>query len=226
MAQNWQDPGFAEQWDARHLTGNPARAEHLALLREMLIDVPPGDVLDLGCGSGLVALMILQTLPQARLFGIDWSPPMLDLARERLHGLGSRFHLAEGDLRRLAEVIAPSACSAAVAVQSFHHLTQAEYRAAAGWTFEHLAPGAWFVIIDRLAIPSERLYTPFRRTRARQGQAPNPERWSDYLDWLEANGDRPLAVQQILPILEEAGFMAACLDVRADRGMLVARRPG
>ena len=44
-------------------------------------------------------------------------------------------------------------------------------------------------------------------------------------DWLEANGDRPLPVQSILRLLEEAGFQAAALDVRGDRGMLMGRRP-
>jgi hypothetical protein len=54
---------------------------------------------------------------------------------------------------------------------------------------------------------------------------PNPPDWSGYLEWLEVNGDRPLPVQRILTLLEEAGFQAAALDVRGDRGMLVGRRP-
>jgi hypothetical protein len=47
----WQDPAFAEAWDARHLTGNPARAEHLSLLLAILDQVGDGWILDLGCGS-------------------------------------------------------------------------------------------------------------------------------------------------------------------------------
>jgi hypothetical protein len=39
------------------------------------------------------------------------------------------------------------------------------------------------------------------------------------------NGDRPLPVQGILRLLEEAGFQAAALDVRGDRGMVIGRRP-
>ena len=59
MAKNWQDPAFAEAWDARHLVGNPARAEHLSLLLTILEEVASGWILDLGCGSGLIAQMVL-----------------------------------------------------------------------------------------------------------------------------------------------------------------------
>ena len=97
-----------------------------------------------------------------------------------------------------------------------------------GGTLDVRSPGArgWFFIIDRLAIPSEQLYQAFFATRQHQDQVPNPEAWSGYLEWLASNSDRPLTVQAILSLLDQAGFLAAALDVRADRGMLIARRPG
>jgi trans-aconitate methyltransferase len=220
----WQDPAFAEAWDSRHLTGNPARAEHLSLLLAILEDVEDGWILDLGAGSGLVAQMVLDKKPQARLFGVDSSTAMLDLAKDRLARFGERVRLAQGDLTALDSLDAPRECSAAIAVQSLHHLDEAPYRAAVRWTFDHLAPGGWFFIIDRLAVPSQTLYTAFCALRERQGQSPNPPDWSGYLEWLEVNGDRPLAVQGILRLLEEAGFQSAALDVRGDRGMLIGRR--
>jgi trans-aconitate 2-methyltransferase len=221
----WQDPGFARAWDQRHLTGNPSRAEHLAILLDVLGSVEPGVILDLGCGSGLVAAMVLESVPGTSVFGVDSSPPMLALARERLERFEARFHWAKGDLRGLESVDAPMGCRAAVAVQSLHHLAGDEYARATRWTFEHLAPGGWFFIIDRLAIPAESLYIAYHDVRARQDHSPNPSTFAGYLDWLEANGDRPLAVQTILGLLEHAGFTAAALEVRADRGMLIARRP-
>ena len=225
MAQNWQDPAFAEAWDARHLAGNPARAEHLSLLLAALEQVEDGWILDLGIGSGLVAQMVLDQNAMARVFGLDSSAAMLTLAKARLARYGERAKLSEGDLTSLDRVDAPTKCSAAIAVQSLHHLEEAQYRAAVRWAFDHLAPGGWFFIIDRLAIPSETLYSAFHALRERQGQSPNPPDWSGYLKWLEVNGDRPLAVQAILRLLEEAGFQAAALDVRGDRGMLIGRRP-
>jgi len=220
----WQGPAFAQAWDARHLTGNPARAEHLALLRSLLGDVPEGWIVDLGCGSGLVAQMVLDRSAGARIFGVDSSAAMLELARDRLAPYGDRVRLAEGDLTAVNQVDAPSPCGAVIAVQSLHHLTEPEYASAARWSFAHLAPGGWFFIIDRLAIPSQALYSAFFVLRERQAQSPNPPGWSGYLEWLEANGDRPLSVQGILRVLDEAGFVATALDVRGDRGMLIGRR--
>ncbi|MEA2669629.1 MAG: hypothetical protein QOJ33_2563 [Chloroflexota bacterium] len=187
--------------------------------------VPAGWVLDLGCGSGLVAEMVLDRFQILTLFGLDSSTAMLGKAKDRLARFGERARLVEGDLTSLDRVEAPATCAAAIAVQSLHHLDEPHYRRTARWTFDHLAPGGWFFIIDRLAIPSETLYSTFHELRERQGQAPNPADWSGYLEWLEVNGDRPLPVQGILRLLEDAGFKAAALDVRGDRGMLVGRRP-
>jgi len=169
--------------------------------------------------------MVLDRSADARVFGLDSSAAMLGIAKDRLGRYGDRVELAEGDLTAQDRVDAPANCSAVVAVQSLHHLEEAQYRTAVRWTFEHLAPGGWFFIIDRLAIPWETLYSAFHALREHQGQSPNPPLWSGYLEWLEVNGDRPLPVQSILRVLEEAGFQAAALDVRGDRGMLIGRRP-
>jgi tRNA (cmo5U34)-methyltransferase len=194
-------------------------------LLAILGQVKGGWILDLGCGSGLVAEMVLDKSAGARIFGLDSSAAMLGIAKDRLARYGERVKLTEGDLIALDRVDAPANCSAVIAVQSLHHLEEAQYRTAVRWTLEHLAAGGWFFIIDRLAIPSETLYSAFYELRERQAQSPNPPDWSGYRDWLEANGDRPLPVQSILRLLEQAGFQAAALDVRGDRGMLIGRRP-
>jgi SAM-dependent methyltransferase len=225
MAQIWKDPAVAEAWDERHLSGNPARAVHLSLLLAILENVKGGWILDLGSGSGLVAQMVLDQDATAQVFGLDSSTAMLQISQARLARYGERVKLVEGDLTLLDRVQAPAPCSAAIAVQSLHHLAAPQYRATVRWTFDHLAPGGWFFIIDRLAIPAEALYSAFYQLRESQGQIPNPPDWPRYLEGLEVNGDQPLPVQAILHLLEEAGFQAAALDVRGDRGMLIGRRP-
>jgi trans-aconitate methyltransferase len=194
------------------------------LLDRILSDMAPGWILDLGCGSGLVAQMVLDRLPGARIFGVDSSSAMLALAGERLKPYGDRVRLVEGDLTAVKRIQAPAGCAAVIAVQSLHHLAEPEYAAAVAWTFDRLAPDGSFIIIDRLAIPSPALYAPYYELRDHQGQSPNPPDWAGYLEWLAANGDQPQSAQVILRLLEEAGFVAAALDVRGDRGMLVARR--
>ena len=43
-------------------------------------DLPPGDVIDLGCGDGAAAGALAERFPQRRLVGVDNSPAMLEKA--------------------------------------------------------------------------------------------------------------------------------------------------
>src|SRR2546421_9804708 len=108
MAQNWQDPAFAGQWDARHLAGNPARAEHLAILLSMMEEVPQGWVLDLGCGSGLVTQLVLDRSGGARIFGVGSAAAMLGLVHSLLASYGPLTRLAGGGLTSLDRDEPPS----------------------------------------------------------------------------------------------------------------------
>ncbi len=57
-------------------------------------DLPPGGVVDLGCGNGAVAEALSTRLPDRPLAGIDNSPAMLEKARET-----GRYHtLTEADV--------------------------------------------------------------------------------------------------------------------------------
>ena len=53
-------------------------------------------MLDVGCGSGRVGERVLDA-GASRYVGIDFSAPMLDLARQRLDRFGSKVELVEGD---------------------------------------------------------------------------------------------------------------------------------
>ncbi len=60
-------------------------------------------VLDLGTGSGAIALAIADERPGARVTGIDSSPDALALARENVCRLGLAVELREGGLETAAE---------------------------------------------------------------------------------------------------------------------------
>lgn len=53
-------------------------------------------VLDVGCGSGRVGESLLEA-GAAQYLGVDFSQPMIDLARERLARFGDRVQLVTGD---------------------------------------------------------------------------------------------------------------------------------
>jgi release factor glutamine methyltransferase len=55
-------------------------------------------VLDIGVGSGAIALALKDERPDARIVGVDVSPDALELARENAERLGLDVELREGDV--------------------------------------------------------------------------------------------------------------------------------
>ena len=76
-------------------------------LIECLLDIArenPGReeamILDMGTGSGNIAVAVARELPQSRVMAVDISPGAIAVAREniRLHGLSDRIQLLQSDL--------------------------------------------------------------------------------------------------------------------------------
>ncbi len=87
--------------DRRVLIPRP-ETEHLVELA-LELDLPPRPrILDLGTGSGCVAVTLACELPTARLVATDLSPAALAVARanSRRHGVDDRVRLAAADLAR------------------------------------------------------------------------------------------------------------------------------
>jgi release factor glutamine methyltransferase len=72
------------------------------LLVELALELQPGSVLDVGTGSGAIALAVADELPAASVLATDVYPETLDVARanaQRL-GLADRVSFATGSLPR------------------------------------------------------------------------------------------------------------------------------
>ena len=90
--------GLAPTWQTR------IGPHHLWALDLALEEVPPAQrVLDLGTGTGVVALALAERYPEAEVVGIDLSPGMIEEARAKVPPeLAGRLRFEVGDASALA----------------------------------------------------------------------------------------------------------------------------
>ncbi len=89
--------------DARALIPRPETEVVVERCLMLLRDEPAPRVLDIGAGTGAIALAIADEHPGARVTAVDSSPGALALARENADLLGSSIDLQEGGLDAASE---------------------------------------------------------------------------------------------------------------------------
>lgn len=126
-----------------------------AFYRWALELIPPQakTILDLGAGSGLLTVLLRARFPRAHIHLMDFSEPMLALARERLIGDDNlTFHCVD----YVAEFLPEDLC-AVVSSLSIHHLEDDGKRAVFHKAHAALKPGGVFVNADQVAGPTTEL---------------------------------------------------------------------
>jgi tRNA (cmo5U34)-methyltransferase len=116
-------------------------------------------IVDLGAGSGLFSAMLHAAFPQAHLHLIDFSRPMLDLARERL---GSS-PLVTYTLADYTAAAFPTNCDAVVSALSIHHLEDDRKQAILPSIFSALKPEGTFINADHIAGPTPTLEREYQQ---------------------------------------------------------------
>jgi SAM-dependent methyltransferase len=121
---------------------------------------------------------------------LDFSPTMLEKARERFAGDGS-VRVVEHDLRdKLPDLGRFDAVISSIAI---HHLEDGRKRELYGEVFDQLEPGGAFLNLDRVASPTPALRRRFLRAMGRDPTFEDPS-------------DRPFDMQMQLLWLREIGF--------------------
>jgi ubiquinone/menaquinone biosynthesis C-methylase UbiE len=104
------------------------------------------DVLDLGCGTGTLALLIKQTCPGARVVGLDIDPRILAIARRKTQRAGADLELRQGSATE--PPFAPGSFDRVLTTLVLHHLTTAQKRTALSAVRRLLRPGGELHVAD------------------------------------------------------------------------------
>lgn len=119
-------------------------------IKQQLIEqarIAPGhDVLDLGCGTGTLALMIKAKHPGANVTGLDIDPRILSIARAKILEAGVEIALVEGSAT--APPLAPASLDRVVSTLVLHHLTTAQKLEALRAVRRLLRPGGELHVAD------------------------------------------------------------------------------
>jgi tRNA (cmo5U34)-methyltransferase len=179
---------WAARYDAEIHSQVPRYDEIQDTVVSLLALRPPHRVLDLGVGTGVTALRVLEALPDARVVGLDVSQEMLGRARQRLRAHRRRVTL------RAANIAAPEIdglYDAIVSVLAVHHLWADEKRHLFSRLWEHLSPGGVLVVADAFRHASHRLlelYDYPRPEDPHEAEHDHLDTTADHLDWLQAAG--------------------------------------
>jgi ubiquinone/menaquinone biosynthesis C-methylase UbiE len=116
------------------------------LVERAISSDPRPRILDLGCGTGAMALAIARHSPTAALMGVDGDPDVLERARAKAVAAGVELELHEA----LADCLPLSDASVDCVVSTllFHHLAPPVKRGALSEARRVLVPGGRLLICD------------------------------------------------------------------------------
>lgn len=158
MPNLWERPEHATSYLAR-ADRLPHRREGEDVLARDLADALPGRVLDLGCGDGRLASIVLDAYPDSRAVCVDMSTTMLGAAAERF-GDDHRVTLQQHNLDQPLRVEGPF--DAIVSSFAIHHVSDDRKHALYGEIAALLAPGGVLCNLDLVASPTRALHEKWR----------------------------------------------------------------
>ncbi len=122
------------------------RALRRLIVRELRRHRPAGILADIGCGPGLLTMLIARKFPQLKVLGLDTAQEMITTANQNALSLGlqARVEYRQGDIRSLP--VPDQTLDFAVSSLSLHHWSEPERGLAE--IYRVLKPGGQVLLFD------------------------------------------------------------------------------
>lgn len=182
----WSDPAQVEWYLTRI-----GRLEARLAGEQVLVDALPATprrVLDLGCGDGRLAALVLAVRPSVEeVVAVDCSLPMLDRARHRFAG-DARVVIREWDLRNSISPLGEF--DLILSGFAIHHLEHSRKRALLGEAARQLNAGGVFANLEVVASATLRRHEEFLAAIGRTADDPEDRLCpvEDQLRWMREAG--------------------------------------
>lgn len=219
----------------------PERDQQMQMIAALLSHLEgPGIILELCCGEGLLAEVLLERFPSMTVHGLDGSTEMLQRARERLRRFEDRFRCSAFDLASDAWRQPEFPIKAVVSSMAIHHLTGPQKQELFCDVHRMLAEDGAFVIADIVEQASEagRRLAAETWDRVVRKRSIELDGHTEAFDFFQREGwntfwyldpediDKPSPLFDQLMWLEKAGFVD--VDVHwmlAGHALFSARKP-
>jgi cyclopropane fatty-acyl-phospholipid synthase-like methyltransferase len=182
----WDDPDHASGYLER-ADRIPHRREGEDVLVADLSTCLPGRVLDLGCGDGRLASLVLAAYPESTAVCVDMSPTMLDAAQARF-GDDPRVTLVAARLDDRLPVEGPF--DAIVSSFAIHHVAHERKESLYAESATLLRPGGVFANLEIVESATPALHA----------------KWRDEMGARDDPSDQLCAIEPQLQWLRAAGF--------------------
>jgi tRNA (cmo5U34)-methyltransferase len=170
-----------------------------------LIPTNATHILDLGAGSGILTAFIRRAFPTAHIHCLDFSAPMLELAKKRLgNEVNLTFEVADYTTATL-----PPNLDAIVSALSIHHLEDTAKQALFTRLHTALKPNGVFINAEQVLGPTPELEARYKQLWLDQVRAngATEQQITDSLYRQQEDRCTPVAVQ--LNWMRDAGFSDA-----------------
>jgi ubiquinone/menaquinone biosynthesis C-methylase UbiE len=151
---NWQRQDVTQHYLEQVRGGIPFGAEQAKIMLQVVNHFTPYPkrIMDLGCGNGFLAEILLKSYPEASAVLLDHSEPMVENARIHMKNYMSRCEIIHGDFSHSIQQYAKQGTvDCIVSGYAIHHLPHTKKKELYQEIYNILAPGGIFINVEHTA---------------------------------------------------------------------------